>query len=182
MFQFGYEQRGCPSAGLLALDGLANPLHAGKLAADAHKFTDTITIYTNANPTLAATISQSLQTPDIQVDDREIVRLTPDSEAPKSSSITIEFTTGGTATQSFLVHRPLTKLNKGLAEQLGLEYGAVGEIKTSPPFCQTSMEGVFAAGDCASMMKIIPNAISMGAYAGAGMARELPKRGVEGEA
>ena len=31
-------------------------------------------------------------------------------------------------------------------------------------------------GNCASMMKIIPNAIRMGAYAGAGIARELSKR------
>ena len=72
------------------------------------------------------------------------------------------------------------KLKRTLPEQLGLEYGAVCEINTSPPFCQTSVEGVFAAGVCVSMMKIIPNAISMGTYAGARMARELPKGGVEG--
>ena len=183
MFQFGYEKRGAPSAGLLALDGLANPLHSVKLAGDAHKFVDTVTIYTNANPDLAAEISLSLHTPDIHVDDREISRLVPApgaSKASSSSEISIVFATGETVTESFLVHRPLTKLKRTLPEQLGLEYGAVGEIKTSPPFCQTNVEGVFAAGDCASMMKIIPNAISMGAYAGAGMARELPKGGVEG--
>ena len=32
MFQFGYEQRGLRSAGLLALDGLANPVPASSLA------------------------------------------------------------------------------------------------------------------------------------------------------
>lgn len=168
MFQFGYEQRGAPSAGLLALDALANPLHAEKLAADAHKFVDTVTIYTNANSALAAEISQPLQTADIHVDDRKISRLTSAPEAIKASSssssaINIEFANGEKATESFLVHRPLTKLKDTLPKQLGLEYDAMGEIKTSPPFCQTSVEGVFAAGDCASMMKIIPNVVSMGA-------------------
>lgn len=181
MFQFGYEQRSAHSAGLLAIDSLANPLHAPKLADDAHKFTNVITIYTNANAALATELSQTLQYPGILVDDREIACLvapaSSSSSPPSSSSeITIEFANGEIMTESFLVHRPLTKLDHTLSDQLGLDYGMVGEIKTSPPFCQTSVDGVFAAGDCASMMKIIPNAISMGAYAGAGIARELPKR------
>ena len=186
MFQFGYEQRGLHSAGLLALDGLANPVPASSLADDALKFTDTVTIYTNSNPTLAAQISDSLQTSDILVDDRKILRLSkPGAGATSSSSsfssststgITIEFVNGEIKGEGFLVHRPITVLDRSIPEQLGLEYGPIGEVRTLPPFCKTTMEGVYAAGDCASMMKIIPNAINMGAYAGAGIARELPKR------
>ena len=184
MFQFGYEQRGLRSAGLLALDGLANPVPAASLADDALKFTDTVTIYTNSNPTLAAQISDSLQTSDILVDDRKILRLSkPEASAtssfsPSSTStgIAIEFVNGGMTVEGFLVHRPITVLNRSIPEELGLEYGSIGEVRTLPPFCKTSLEGVYAAGDCASMMKIIPNAINMGAYAGAGIARELPKR------
>ena len=186
MFQFGYEQRGLHSAGLLALDGLANPVPASSLADDALKFTDTVTIYTNSNPTLAAQISDSLQTGDILVDDRKILRLSkPGASATSSSSssstststrIAIEFVNGEIKGEGFLVHRPVTVLDRSIPEQLGLEYGPIGEIRTLPPFCKTTMEGVYAAGDCASMMKIIPNAINMGAYAGAGIARELPKR------
>ncbi|CAD6584960.1 MAG: hypothetical protein ASARMPREDX12_001800 [Alectoria sarmentosa] len=181
MFQFGYEQRNASSAGLLAIDGLANAIHAPRIADDAHKFTDIITIYTNANAPLAAEISMSLQTPNIRVDDREIARLTEASQETKlspstDSEIIVEFANGETAIESFLVHRPLTELNRTLSDQLGLDYIPGGQIATIPPFCETSMEGVFAAGDCASMMKIIPNAISMGSYAGAGMARQLPRR------
>ena len=181
MFQFGYEQRSTSSAGLLAIDSLANAVHAPKLADDAHKFTDSITIYTNANAALAAEISQSLQSPDIRVDDRQIVRLTKSSRETESSpsmnsEMVVEFANGEKAFESFLVHRPSTEVNHTLSDQLGLNYVSGGQIEIAPPFCKTSVEGVFAAGDCASMMKIIPNAISMGAYAGVGMARELPKR------
>ena len=183
MFQFGYEQRGLRSAGLLALDGLANPFPASSLADDALKFTDIVTIYTNSNPALAAQITDSLQTGDILVDDRKILRLskprasaTSSSPSSTSTGIVIQFVNGETAAEGFLVHRPITVLNRSIPEQLGLEYGPIGEVRTLSPFCKTSLEGVYAAGDCASMMKIIPNAINMGAYAGAGIARELPKR------
>lgn len=181
MFQFGFEQRNSPSAGVLALDGLAVPLHSLKLTDDAHKFADTITIYTCGNAALASELTRSLQSPKISVDDREIACLTrkaggKEVSPSQCSTITIEFTDGTSVNESFLVHRPLTKLDRKLPDQLGLNYGAAGEIKTTPPFCQASVEGVYAAGDCASMMKIIPNAICMGAYAGAGLARDLPKR------
>lgn len=142
-----------------------------------------MTIYTNSNPTLAAQITDSLQTSDILVDDRKILRLskprasaTSSSPSSTSTGIVIEFVNGETAAEGFLVHRPITVLNRSIPEQLSLEYGPIGEVRTLSPFCKTSLEGVYAAGDCASMMKIIPNAINMGAYAGAGIARELPKR------
>lgn len=154
------------------------------MADDAQKFADTVTVYTNANAALAAEITRSLQNPHVRVDDRQIVNLRAASPSsilvtPTDSSIDIEFSKGQKATESFLVHRPMTELSRGICEQLGLDYEAGGHIKVAPPFCQTNVEGVFAAGDCASMMKIIPNAISMGAYAGAGIARELPKRNIK---
>lgn len=180
MFQFGYEQRNTSSASLLAIDGLANPMHALKLADDAHKFADAIQIYTNANAPLAREIFQALQSPNIRLDDRRISHLIDPSRKKGSpstdSEIVIKFENGEEAIKSFLVHRPLTKLDRSLSDQLGLNYSPEASIQSIPPFCQTSMEGVYAAGDCASMMKIILNAISMGAYAGAGLARKLPKR------
>ncbi len=173
MLQFGYEQRGCASAGLLALDSLASVFYATNLARDAHKFTDIVTIYTNANTTLANDIAEALTTVSMRVDDRKIKRLI---KGPGKSEVILEFEGGGPKTEGFLVHRPLAKLDRTLADQLGLEFGPIGEIKVNPPFHQTSVPGVYAAGDCASMFKIIPNAISMGSYAGAGVARELPRR------
>ena len=173
MFRFGYEQRGTHSAGLLALDGLANVFHATKLADDAHKFTQHITIYTNGNQRLASEIETSLESKDINVDNRTIKRLV---KSGKESEAVIEFENGETCRQGFLVHRPLSKLNNSLPQQLELAFSPLGEIKVTPPFYQTSVDGIFAAGDCASPLKIIPNAVTMGSYAGAGIAKELPKR------
>lgn len=171
MFQFGFELRGCHSAGLLAIDGLANTLHATILAHDGHKFSDTMTIYTNGNTALSEEISAGLKTPGMSVDNREIARLT----RGEGSSITIEFKDGSQKTEDFIVHRPLTKLDRKFADQLGLNISKMGDIEVMPPFCKTNVAGVYAAGDCATPMKTISNAMTMGAYAGCGLARELPK-------
>lgn len=173
MFQFGHELRGCSSAGLLAIEGLANIFHSTSLADDANRFSKTVTIYTNSNPSLAVGISAAIKTPDISVDDRKISSL---REGDDSSVVTIEFEDGSQKNETFLVHRPRTELDRTLVDQLGLKISAFGDIEVMPPFCRTSVPGVYAAGDCASMMKIIPNALSTGAYAGCGLARELPNR------
>lgn len=178
MLQFGYELRGVSSAGLLAVDTLASVPHASMLAQDAYKFTDNMTVYTSANPDLADAMQKELGSYGIAVDDREITRLVP---GPGKADVTIKFQDGAEKTEGFLVHRPGTRVASKLASQLGLEITEFGDIRVSPPFCQTNIPGVYAAGDCASPMKIIPNAISMGAYAGAGIARELP-RAVTGNA
>ena len=171
MFQFGYEQRGTSSAGLLAVDTLANAFHAAKLAEDGLKFSASLTIYTTGNSSLTTELQGSLIDPAIKVDERKVARL----DQGTGSEVIIRFEDGTSVTEGFVVHRPLVKLNTRLADSLGLEFGAFGEIKVMPPFLETSVSGVFAAGDCATHMRIIPNAISMGAYAGAGLARGLPR-------
>lgn len=171
MWQFGYELRGALSAGLLAVDGLAHPAHAAMLAYDGFKFANSMTIYTNGNKELAEQISAAISTPGMSVDDRKIACLT---EGP-GGKVVVEFADGATQEQTFLVHRPRNEVDRSLAEQLGLAWSSTGHIDTSPPFCKTSVPGVYAAGDCATMMRIIPNAITMGAYAGCGLCRELPK-------
>ncbi|KAF1950199.1 hypothetical protein CC80DRAFT_427527, partial [Byssothecium circinans] len=83
---------------------------------------------------------------------------------------------GSDRIETFFVHQPATKVNKGLVGQLGLETNVRGDIVTRMPFYQTNVSGVFAAGDSASPFKMIPNAIFQGSNAGAGIARELPRR------
>ncbi|KAL1856873.1 hypothetical protein Daus18300_010636 [Diaporthe australafricana] len=179
MFQFGYELRGSSSAGLLAIDGLAQPMHALMLASDAIKYADALAIYTNGNPGLAAQLSASQQmAAGMSVDDRKILRVgrgaTSSSSSP-SSSVLITFVDGTEKTEDFVHHRPLTRVAGRFVDQLGLAVTPMGDIEAPPPFCRTNVPGVFAAGDCASMMKIIPNAVATGAYAGCGMCRELLK-------
>ncbi|KAF2729062.1 FAD/NAD(P)-binding domain-containing protein [Polyplosphaeria fusca] len=173
MFQFGFEQRGCESAGLLAVDGLANVFHSTMLADDGNKFADKMTIYTNSNPALCKEISAALQTPDIVLDDRKIKAL---AKGVAGSEVVIQFEDGTEKREAFIVHRPDTELDMTLVDQLGLKVSDRGDIEVAPPFMQTNVPGVFAAGDCSTPAKIIPSAIASGAYAACGLARELPNR------
>ncbi|RYP13120.1 hypothetical protein DL767_010879 [Monosporascus sp. MG133] len=173
MFQFGFEDRGAQSAGLLAVDGLASASMAAALADDGHRFSHDFTIYTNGDSTLASELGKTVTAYGIKVDDRKIRELHAD-EGRKG--IAVDFGDGSSKTEAFLVHRPTTVNDSPLIRQLGLDMTPTGDIATSMPFCQTSVPGVFAAGDCASVAKIIPQAMVMGAYAGCGIARELPRR------
>ena len=58
-------------------------------------------------------------------------------------------------------------------QQLNLELTDAGAIKTSPPFYESSVPGVFAVGDCASAMPAVVNALAMGAFAAGGLAGQL---------
>ena len=49
----------------------------------------------------------------------------------------------------------------------------MGVIKTSQPFYETSLSGVFAVGDCASPIPAVNNAMAMGSFAAGGLAGQL---------
>lgn len=69
-------------------------------------------------------------------------------------------------------HAPI-EINGPFADQLGLETGPQGEIKVSQPFNETSIPGVFAAGDAASQIRMVPNAVYGGSLAGRGLIAQL---------
>ncbi|KAI1322271.1 thioredoxin reductase [Xylariaceae sp. FL0255] len=173
MFQFGFERRGVASAGLLAVDDLASVFAASTLADDGHRFTDDFTIYTDGNPSLAAELKDQVSDHGIHVEVKKIAGLRSE---PSKDGVMIDFEDGSSRWQGFLVHRPGSDCTSDIVQQLGLETAPLAGVKVSMPFCQTNVPGVFAAGDCASMMRIIPHAVAMGAYAGCGIARELPRR------
>ena len=59
-------------------------------------------------------------------------------------------------------------------EQLGLELNEFGAVKTFQPWYEsTTVEGVFAIGDCASAMPAVNQAVSQGTFAAAGLAAQL---------
>ena len=68
---------------------------------------------------------------------------------------------------------PPTKNNGPFVEQLGIELEPMGHIKVTPPFNETSVPGVFAVGDCATMMKAAPQAIAMGSFGAAGVVAQV---------
>jgi thioredoxin reductase len=171
MFCFGYEQRGSRTAGVLTSGQLSHPGHAITNAQDAHKFAATVTIFTNNNAALAEELSQEIEG-GLRVDDQPLKRIFKESG---SENIQVEFENGETQSFSFLVSKPDLEIDLRLPEQLGVECIPGFGIKVASPFNKTNIEGVYAAGDCCSNLRMISNALNMGALAGCGLARELPR-------
>lgn len=73
---------------------------------------------------------------------------------------------------------PPVQINGSFHEQLGLESEPAGFIKTNGMFYETNVPGVFAIGDCGTMMKSVPQAMTMGSFTAAGVVGQL---GAEGE-
>ncbi|KAJ7654586.1 FAD/NAD(P)-binding domain-containing protein [Mycena polygramma] len=73
----------------------------------------------------------------------------------------------------FIVMNPPSKQAAPFAEQLGLELDERGDIAVKAPFSTTSVPGVFAAGDSATMIKAVGQATVMGALNAAGIIHEL---------
>ena len=167
MFTFGYEHRGAASAGLLAREALASPMHATMVVGDTFKFAEEVTIYTDGDAVLTEEMQTVAQKTGARIENGKILGL-----ERQGDDIVVELT-GGSRVENFLVHQPATKMSLAIVNQLGLQLDARGDIVNKPPFFQTDAPGVFAAGDCASPFKIIPMALFSGANAGAGIAREL---------
>lgn len=68
------------------------------------------------------------------------------------------------------MHNPNTQVKGSLARQLGLDLSpsfvpGTGDVAAAAPFHQTSIRGVFAAGDCITPYKVVAGAISSGCNA-----------------
>ncbi|KAM7213086.1 FAD/NAD(P)-binding domain containing protein [Rhypophila decipiens] len=164
----GWEEKGVPSAGMLAQGDVSNALVALHFARQALQLTNSVTIYTNGNHQLADDLQAALKAAPapMVVDSRRIVRL---SKEPVRARITLYFDDETRKTEGFLAHKTSTKLRSSdLATQLGLELTPMGTIAVHPPFNQTSVKGVFAAGDCASPMQTITAAMHSGSCVGGG--------------
>ncbi|KAJ5381440.1 uncharacterized protein N7496_003868 [Penicillium cataractarum] len=171
MFQFGYEQRGCASAGVLVVDKLAAVLpQVIKLAGDTGKFAHEVTLYTNGAEMVTTQLQHLVGDTGFRVEPRGISRLV---KGPEGADVTIELEDGSLCKESFLVHQPRTGIRGPLPSQLGLEITPMGDIKVDHPFPATNVPGVYAAGDCASPFKNASMAIVAGICAGNGVAREL---------
>ena len=129
------------------------------------------TIYTNGDEKLAATIAERIKSsPSFHIDSREIVRL---EKGLHEAEVIIHFRDNTMATEAFLGHKPKNGLRGDFAKQLGLEITPQGDIQTAPPFNQTSLRGVFAAGDISSPMKVVNNGLFTGSLAGVGVSAQL---------
>lgn len=171
LFCKGYEEKGASSVGVLAIGGVANSPLALHVARQAAAFSDSVTIYTNGSADLAKDIEASLgQTSKFKVEDRRITSL---AKVNPNASVSVNLEDGTSLVEGFLAHTPETKPRGCFVEDLGLEQTPKSDIKAGPPFFQTSVKGVFAAGDSCGMMKNVPNAIFSGSLAGMGASFQL---------
>ena len=132
-----------------------------------------VTIYTNGAGDLSndiiATVGAGPESR-LKVDSRRIKRL---EKGANKADVILHFEDGSSQIEAYLGHKPKTQVNGPFAKQLSLEMTPMGDIKTFPPFFQSSLSGVYTAGDCGSMVKIVTNALYMGASTAAGAAAQL---------
>jgi thioredoxin reductase len=172
LFCHGYEERDAPHSGVLAVGDLANLIPAMHFARNALQITPgKVTVYTNGEEQLAGNLITAFGSESkFAVDSRAIQRL---EKGPNNAEVIIHFQDGSSVTEGFMAHKPKSQLKDTLAQQLNLEMTPMGDVKVNPPFYQTSVRGVFAAGDNAGPIKIANNALFAGAAAGAGAAAQL---------
>lgn len=104
------------------------------------------------------------------VEERKIAKLI---KGEIEAQVEVVFEDGEKKMEGFLAHKPIGKPNGPWVEQLGLETTPQGDIKVNLPFNETSVPGVFAAGDCSSMVKAASMSLSSGAIVAAGIASSL---------
>jgi thioredoxin reductase len=130
-----------------------------------------VNIYTNGSEDLANDIAAGFgSVAPMTVDTRKIQRMILEADG---AGIQLQFEDGSSKTEGFLAHTPVTKPRGPFAAQLGLALRPSGDIEAAPPFYQTSVKGVYAAGDSCGMMKNVPHAIFSGSLAGMGASQQI---------
>ncbi|KAK4184514.1 hypothetical protein QBC35DRAFT_477191 [Podospora australis] len=173
LFCHGYEERGVASAGVMAAGMLQAPpmvLHTARMAS---RLAQKITIYTHGNEAYTAALQKEFEGKPLTIDARKIVSM----EKTGENHLKMEFDDGEVVEHGFLVAVPDVKINGNFHEQLGLDIDPGAFIKVNPPFYETSVPGVFAVGDCATMVKAVPQAIAMGTFGAAGLVAQLGAMG-----
>ncbi|KAL1792206.1 hypothetical protein ACET3X_009957 [Alternaria dauci] len=177
----GYEQRGTPI-------GFLEFKHPSQLnlVMMARAFDDRLTIFSNGAIADDPPIQRALKVArafGAKVDPRKIVRFINNGPSHEDG-ITIEFETGEPVTLGFLVHRPGTvNRSQHLIDQLGIETvdpAMGGHIKiTNPASNETSVRGVFAAGDTMLVMKQAALAMAEGMRAASGAGIQMGQEKAE---
>ncbi|KAF1996887.1 FAD/NAD(P)-binding domain-containing protein [Amniculicola lignicola CBS 123094] len=170
----GYEQRNSP-IGVLEFN---SPM-AVHFASMAFAFDSRVTIFSNGPVADTPPIQHALKVAyslGAKLDSRKIKRLINNGPT-HTEGVTIEFESGGPVTLGFLVNKPPT-VNRAqdLVEMLGLETGPPemgGNVVVKDMFNETSVKGVFAAGDTMVLMKQVTVAAAEGLKALAGAGKQI---------
>ncbi|KAI0458760.1 FAD/NAD(P)-binding domain-containing protein [Xylaria acuta] len=174
LFCHGYEERGAASAGLIASGLLGNTMFAPPISRMANRLASTVNVYTDGNQQLGAEIRAVLKsTKKFRIEDRKIKALAKDPDVQGEAGVLVTLEDGTVYREGFIAHAPDFELNGSFAKDLGVELAPQGHIHTLPPFFNTNVPGIYAAGDCATLMKSVPTATMMGSFVAAGLAHAL---------
>ena len=162
-FCHGYEVRDQP----LAVVG--NGEAGVGMAALLKSWSVDLVLCTNGKAAFSEAERKLLNKHKIIVREERIVRL----EGANGQLENIIFATGEKLPRRGMLIRPKQKLRSDLAEKLGCELSDTGHIKVGD-LNETSVKGVYAAGDVTSPMQSIAAAVAQGALAaGAGINHAL---------
>ncbi|PMD29977.1 thioredoxin reductase glit [Hyaloscypha variabilis F] len=172
LFCHGYEARGANSAGVLAVPDLVSAgivMHIVKMAL---RLVPNVTVYTNGDSSLGEEVATASgqRKSSIKVNNTKIAKV---EAGLGESGVILHMEDGSQIAEGFLVHNPKYKINGPFAEQLGLEMTERGDIKTVGMFGETSVQGVYAIGDCAVPMKSVTMAVASGTACAGGLSMVL---------
>ncbi|KAI8671811.1 Pyr-redox-2 domain-containing protein [Fusarium keratoplasticum] len=170
LYCHGFEERGAESVGVFAGGIFTVPEMVSHVAPMAKRLAKSVTVYSNGNESLLEGVRAKLHSSKINYDNRIIKSFQLVDNGP---AVKITFEDGSSKVEGFVASHPNVVQTSPFAEQLGLEMQPSGEIKVEPPFYETSVKGCFAAGDAATVLKSVLQAMAMGAFSGTGAATQL---------
>lgn len=156
----GYEVRGRSIAVLGA-----HPMSGHQAAMLRADWSETVTLLTGMGVAVHA------EAPDgVTIDDRQVAAL-----RNSEGGLTVDFSDGTASEFAGVFTAPRVSLAGSPAEMLGCATadGPLGPFVRVGPMGQTSVAGVFAAGDCASPAHSVTPALGAGALAGVGCHQSL---------
>jgi thioredoxin reductase len=158
----GYEVHGQP------LGVLANGEVGYEMATLIQHWTSHLTLFTNGPSTLTASQQAILGQLDIPVVETPITAI----EHQMGMLTGLRFEDGSRLHPTAVFSRVPFRPHTDIANQLGCEVAENGLITTTE-FGETSVPGVFAAGDATTLFRQVANAVANGSKAGAWINREL---------
>lgn len=140
-----------------------------EMAALLKNWSADLILFTNGKAELTSDQRNLLDSHRIIVREEKITRL----EGDNGRLDAIVFETGEEIVRHGILIRPKQTLRSDLAEKLGCELNEFNLIKTTNVFNETSVKGVYAAGDIASPMQAIAVAVFQGSVAASGLNHAL---------
>ncbi len=158
----GYEYKGQPTGILMN----------GDVAVDfsrfIHHWTNELTLFTDGKATFSAEGRQKITRRGIRIVEKEIQSLEHENGYLQG----IRFADGSRHPLDAVYARPATEQHTGLPKQLGCTLTEGGHIQVDDAK-MTSVAGIYAAGDNATPMRSVANAVAAGMVAGAMMNHAL---------